>query len=466
MMVVVRGVASAVSVSAVPAGLVGRVAEVARLRELAADVAAGRGGAVWVEGEPGIGKSSVLAAGLAGAAATVCWGTCDELGQRLPLRVLTARLGIEESAADPDLAAVADLLNRGAAAGGWRVDAVATAVAWLVDWVGRAAVTRPLVLVLDDAQWADEATLLVVGGLTRLVGQLPVLLAVAARPVPRRDEVLAARRAVTGRGGSLLRLGPLPEAEVAELVGRLAGARPGQALREAAAAAGGNPLYVRELVDALVREHRAHIRGGTVELTGPAAGPVSLADAISDRLAFLSEPTVDVLRLAAVLGAEFSVPDLSTVVGGAPSELVAVVQEAVAAGVLAEAGRGLRFRHGLIRQGLAESMPAGLRSALHAQVARALLAAGAGVQRVAEQLLAVEAGVLGEGWVLDWLVEAGSWLVNRAPDTAADLLPRALEAAPPDDPRREELAEHLLTAVVVTWPICSMSPQARHGRRP
>jgi tetratricopeptide (TPR) repeat protein len=155
--------------------------------------------------------------------------------------------------------------------------------------------------------------------------------------------------------------------------------------------------------------------------------------------------------LAAVLGAEFSVPDLSTVVGRTPSELVPVVQEAVAAGVLAEAGRGLRFRHGLIRQGLAQSMPAGLRSALHAQVARALLAAGGGVQRVAEQLLAVDTGVLGEGWVLDWLVEAGPGLVNRAPDTAADLLQGALEAAPPDDPRREELAEHLLTALWLNW---------------
>ncbi|HVQ90337.1 MAG TPA: AAA family ATPase [Mycobacteriales bacterium] len=455
------GVVSGAAVPAGSAALVGRVAEVARLRELAAGVAAGQGGAVWVEGEPGIGKSSVLAAGLADVAATVFWGTCDELGQRLPLRVLTAALGVDDPAADPGLAAIAGLLNRGTAADGWRVDAVATAVPAMVDWVESAAAQRPLVLVVDDAQWADEASLLVIAELARLVGQLPVLVAVAARPVPRRAEVVAARRAVTSRGGAVLRVGPLPAADVAEMVGRLVGGRPGPALREAAAAAGGNPLYVRELVDALVREQRARVRGETVELSGGAGGPVSLADAISDRLAFLSETTLGVLRLAAVLGSDFSVPDLSTVVGRAPSELVPVVQEAVAAGVLAEAGRGLRFRHGLIRHSLAESMPAGLQSALHAQVARALMAAGAGVQRIAEQLLAVDAGVLGEGWVLDWLVEAGDRLVNRAPDTAAELLHGAREAAAPDDPRREELAEHLLAALVLNWRLAEVEQLAR-----
>jgi hypothetical protein len=65
-----------------------------------------------------------------------------------------------------------------------------------VDWVGRIAVTRPVVLVVDDVQWADTASLLVVAELARLVGQLPVVLAVAVRPVPRGPEVTAARRVI------------------------------------------------------------------------------------------------------------------------------------------------------------------------------------------------------------------------------------------------------------------------------
>ena len=416
-------------------GLVGRVAEVTHLAGLVAGLRAGRGGVVWVEGEPGIGKSSVLATGLAGAAeppVEVFWGVCDELGKQLPLRVLTACMRVEEAAPDGPAAMLR-----------------------LVDSVARAAVARPVVLVVDDAQWADASSLMVLAELARLVGQLPLLLAVAARPVPRRAEVVAARRAVLARGGAALRLSPLMPAEVNEQVRRLLRGRPGQGLREAAQAAGGNPLYVRELVDALVRENRIRSQGEIVELAEAATGsrsPVSLAGAISDRLAFLSEGTIEVLRLAAVLGAEFSVPDLSTVVGRPPSALVTVVQEALAAGVLAESGRGLQFRHGLIRQGLAGSMPAGLQSALHAQVARTLLESGAGMERIAEQLLAaVDAGVFGAAWVLDWLVRSGPRLVNRAPEIGAELLRAALEAAPVDGPRREELTGLLLTALWLNW---------------
>jgi hypothetical protein len=225
---------------------------VARLRELAADVAAGRGGAVWVEGEPGIGKSSVLAAGLAGAAARVFWGTCEELGQRLPLRVLTAGLGIEESSADPGLAAVAGLLNRAAAGGGWRVDAVGTAVRGC-GVGGAGGVARPLVLVVDDAQgrmrracwwWRSWPGWWAVAGAGGGGG-------VAA---PRRAEVVAARRAVTSQRSAVGRccwVRCRRRRSSCRLVGRrLAGPALG------VAAAAGNPLYVRERVDALVREQR------------------------------------------------------------------------------------------------------------------------------------------------------------------------------------------------------------------
>src|SRR3712207_4831573 len=78
-------------------GFVGRQDERERLRDLLVDVAGGRGRAVLVEGEPGIGKSSLLAAGLTGARALGCdaaWAAADELSQQFPLRVLLDALGV------------------------------------------------------------------------------------------------------------------------------------------------------------------------------------------------------------------------------------------------------------------------------------------------------------------------------------------------------------------------------------
>ncbi len=118
---------------------------------------------------------------------------------------------------------------------------------------------------------------------------------------------------------------------------------------------------------------------------------------------------------------------------------MAVLDEAVAGGVLAGSGPRLRFRHALIRQALTDSMPPAMRAALHAEAARTLHAAGAPGERVAEQLLgSAEGGGLAVGWALDWLVEMGGWLVHRAPRAGVELLQAA--QAPPADPRRELLA--------------------------
>src|SRR5690349_5444137 len=78
-------------------GFVGRQGERERLRDVLVDVAGGRGRAVLVEGEPGIGKSSLLAAGLTGARALGCdaaWAAADELSQQFALRVMLDALGV------------------------------------------------------------------------------------------------------------------------------------------------------------------------------------------------------------------------------------------------------------------------------------------------------------------------------------------------------------------------------------
>jgi DNA-binding CsgD family transcriptional regulator/tetratricopeptide (TPR) repeat protein len=436
-----------------PGVLVGRDDELARLGGLVDELAAGRGRVVWVEGEPGIGKSALLAAGLERATRLGCelfWATAYEVGVQFPLRVLLDALRIGPRSVDAARAEIAGLLwGRGGLGVLTPGDGLAVVAEQLVAFVDRMCAGTPVVLVCDDVQWADEYSLGVWARLARLVHQLPLLLVAAARPVPHRAPVERLRRGVSGPDALVLRLGGLPAGSVAQLMGRLVGAEAGPRLRARAGQAAGNPLWVRELVEALLRERLVSVRAGVAEIgpqaAGAVAGPGSLAAAIGDRLGFLSEPTVSVLRMAAVLGVQFSAEHLAVLTGRPATELVAAVDEAVAAGVVAEAGGRLVFRHGLIHQALYEGMPAGLRSALHRQAARALAGAGVPAEQVAEQLPQVLNAA--DAWVVDWLAGAASGLVDRAPQVAVDLLQRVREVVQVGDRRRQVLEVHLVTAL-------------------
>ena len=448
--------------------LVGRAGEVGRLAGLVAGVVRGRGESVWVEGEPGIGKSALLAAGLAAASASqgcqVFWGVAEELGQRFPLRAVLDCLAVRADSPDRARSEIAALL-RGESGGEdlgdedgvsrVRVDPVPAVSERLLALVDLLCAAAPVVLVLDDVQWADEASLAVWHRLVRSVSQLPLLVVAACRPLPRRAELAALRRAVAG-GGVLIELAPLPPKPVLELVGGLVGATAiGPGLARAVAQAAGNPLYVREVVDALGREGRLTRAGGTAELAGSEANSgvsVSLAAAITDRLGFLSTDTLGMCRAAALLGAEFSAADLVVVAGQPLIDLAARIEEAVAAGVLVESGTRLAFRHVLIRQALYEGTPTAVRLALHAQAAHALATSGASAEHVAEQLLAADtpqAAAPLPGWVADWLLHADRLLSYRAPQVAADLLHRTVASLPAADDRREPLQVDLASVLLL-----------------
>ena len=130
-----------------------------------------------------------------------------------------------------------------------------------------------------------------------------------------------------------------PATAVADLVAALAGGRPDGNLMRLADGAAGNPLYVTELVAALARSSGLTVtEAGAAELAGGSA-PGSLSAAIADRLGFVAGPVRDVLRAAALLGTDFAVPDLAIVLGRSVADLIPAVDEACAAGVLAESGQ-------------------------------------------------------------------------------------------------------------------------------
>jgi DNA-binding CsgD family transcriptional regulator/tetratricopeptide (TPR) repeat protein len=347
-------------------------------------------------------------------------------------------------------------LRAGELAGVLTADPVPAVSEGLLALVDRLCGASQVVLVVDDLHWADEASLLVWHRLNRMVPQLPLLLVTACRPVPRRAEVVQLRRRVLAAGGELLTLEPLPVEPVDQMVCDLLAADAiGAALQRAVAQAAGNPLYVREMVAALDRERLLHTGDGTVDLTADDASgvPVSLVAAISDRLGFVSPGALADLRAAALLGIEFSITDLAALLGRPASELAPMVYEAMQAGVLAESGVRLAFRHPLIRQVLHDGIPPALRSALHHQAARGLAGTGAAPERVAQHLLGALAEIdearAVDFWALDWLAGHGPELAHRSPKVAAELLGEAVPRLSAGDPRLEQLQTVLASALVM-----------------
>ena len=152
------------------------------------------------------------------------------------------------------------------------------------------------------------------------------------------------------------------------------------------------------------------------------------------------------LRGATLLGGQFTVGDLAVVLRQPVPALAAGLQEALAAGILAGSGAELVFRHPLIRQALYEGIPLALRTALHAEAARALATAGADVLTVGQQLSS--AGRAGGAWAREWLIGAAPALAARAPQLAVELLTRELDEAAGDGPVRDRLAVSLVWALL------------------
>jgi DNA-binding CsgD family transcriptional regulator/tetratricopeptide (TPR) repeat protein len=408
----------------------------------------GQGSLVWVEGEPGIGKSSLVAEALAETNPLgwdIGWGVADELTERLPLRVMLDCLQVRAGSPNPRRAQAAELL-RGRQAGLFAGDGSVAGVEVLVALANELCAAAPMVMVIDDVQWADEASLVVWHELAASIDQLRLLLIGTCRLSGRRPEVQQVRSAVARRGGQVIALQPLAETEVTALVGGMLGSPPGAVLRRLMAQAAGNPLYVRELVDAPMREGAVQTSNAAEISVAAERVPTSLAVALMDRLGSVAGMTEQMLRMAALLGGKFAVTDLAVLLRRPASELTAGLQEALTAGILASSGPELAFRHPLIQQALYESMPAALRAALHAEAAQALAAASADALTVAQQLFS--AGLPGGDWARNWLIQAAPTLTTRAPQLAADLLQREVNAPPASQPTSDALMVSLLRALL------------------
>jgi DNA-binding SARP family transcriptional activator len=279
-----------------PGVLVGRQNELGLLKARLAALQRGIGGAVWIEGGPGLGKSALLAASLAGFDGQVLWAAGD--------------------------AETGKLSCLGTASGLTTIDRFA-------DFVEEMTSSGPVALVVDDLQWVDDASLLVWHRLSKVARQAPLLLVGACRPLPRRTELDRMRSAVASSTGDVLRLAGLSDSDALELAAQLLGTAPSHQLLSIIDCTAGNPAFLREII--------------TVD-------PSALEAAVAKGLAILSAATQITLRWAAALGTEFDLGDLAAIMHRPATELIPAIEEATAAGVLREAGHLLAFRHPLLRR--------------------------------------------------------------------------------------------------------------------
>ena len=165
----------------------------------------------------------------------------------------------------------------------------------------------------------------------------------------------------------------------------------------------------------------------------------SLSAVVNRRLSQLQPDTIDLLRVAAVLGDPFGVVQLGLVTGERASSLGATLRPALAAGVLRTDGSRLQFVHEVIRATLYDDIPLALRIGLHCDIAVALEAAGAPALEVAEHHL--RSATPGDRDAVDALRRAASASCRQSPAAAAELLEKAAELLPATAPEHALLAQ-------------------------
>ncbi|MFP3966109.1 AAA family ATPase [Actinomadura fulvescens] len=357
--------------------LVGRGAELGELDAAFAEVRAGHARAVLVGGEAGIGKTRLMRefgrrAGDHGA--QVLTGGCLELGvDGLPFAPFTAILRrlVREIGAD----GVAELVG-GRTAGLARLlpefgepadDGTGQFQARLFELVltllDRLAARGPVVLVIEDAHWADRSSRDLLAFLVRNLGAVAALMIVVTY---RSDELhrshpLRPMLAELDRIDRVARheLGRLSRREVGELMTRLRGDEPpGERVEAFFARSEGNPLFVEALMEA----------DGQIacEL------PESLRDLLLAGVQRLPDETQELLRIASAGGARIEHRLLAAVSGLGEVGMTRDLRPAVAGNVLVVDGDGYAFRHALIREALHDDLLPGERTRLHTRYAEAL----------------------------------------------------------------------------------------------
>ncbi|HEY5394042.1 MAG TPA: AAA family ATPase, partial [Trebonia sp.] len=380
--------------SAASAAFVDREEELGALREAWSSAKAGHRVLTLIAGEPGIGKTALtaeLARLVSEDGGLVLYGRWDE---HVPAPYQAFREALNDYArACPDallrhdLAGLAEEIARLCPEPAHRVGASAAPAAAaqterfrlfesIDTWIGRIAARRPVLLVLDDLQWADQPSFFLLPHLMRARRSTPLLTVAMYRDLgPERSEFSAALPSLTRdidcRRVSLRGLEHHAVTTLLEdAVGRPFRERESGMVAELEWETAGNPFFLLEMARHLSEVgafDRDVVRLGET----PAEIPQSIRDMVRSRLRRLTPGCVETLAVAALIGERFEAGLLASAASLTDAQTVDRLEEAARAGLIAEIDDEpdhWRFSHSLTRRVTSEELSRGRRSVFHQRI--------------------------------------------------------------------------------------------------
>lgn len=432
-------------------GLFEREAQLARVDGLIEQTGSGLGGVVVVQGAAGIGKTALLA-------------EVQERAEARGFGILTARgsefesemaFGVACQALEPMLRGASASERRKLLAGVARVGARVmglqsgeppadrfAAIHGLYWLCANRAESGPVVVTVDDVQWADEPSLAWLGYLARRARDLALLLVIGFRPDETGAQRAELSRLLTDDGVQRIELRPLSATGVSAIVRTQLDENADERFCLACGElTGGNPMFMRELL-AAVRSEGIVARGASVQSLTLIA-PAAIGTSVLARLGRMGAEAVALARALAVLGTGSEVRLVASLAGLDPVVAELTADRLAAAQILAPA-RPLEFFHPLVGAAVREDIAPGARRVAHRRAAELVDAEGGQPGRVAAHLLACAPAA--DPWTVDRLQDAaGKALDQGAPEVAASYLRRAL-AEPPEGARTPALLLALGTA--------------------
>ncbi|MET8863826.1 AAA family ATPase [Nonomuraea sp. NPDC004580] len=303
----------------------------------------GGGGTLLVDGEPGSGKSRLLADAIAEASERgigVLHGRVEELGELAPCSMLLEALGLRSEPEGDD---------------------VSTRFGPLVLERLRVGLERltmgPVLAALDDLQRADPATLRILHTLHGLLADRPISWLMSRSTAPHACQAVSLFDILEREGADRMTLAPLSPAAVAALTEDTLGRSSDPATQALAASAGGNPLLLTELFAGLREE-------GLLREAARARTPSRLRIVVRGWIDPLSTKARSLVKTIAVLGRSLSLEHAAALLDTTPAALLPATEEATAAGILIVTEHGLTFRHELVADIVAAGIPSSVRQTL------------------------------------------------------------------------------------------------------